>query len=104
ALKIDKSFITEMEETIESTGFMIAQSVIGLAHNLGVKVVAEGIETAKHLVWLRSFQCDYGQGYFFAKPLNAQQATALVQGQMGWSYVQSHPGSQPEERSLSHWR
>ncbi|PSN13673.1 hypothetical protein C7293_15005 [filamentous cyanobacterium CCT1] len=88
ALKIDRSFVLAMDESSQNTGFAIAQSVVGLAHNLGVKVVAEGIENARHLVWLRSFQCDYGQGYFFAKPLNAEQATALIKGELGWSYTQ----------------
>lgn len=89
ALKIDRSFVSAMDDAAQNTGFAIAQSVVGLAHNLGVKVVAEGIENARHLVWLRSFQCDYGQGYFFAKPLDADNATALVKGELGWSYTQT---------------
>ncbi|PSR17720.1 GGDEF domain-containing protein [filamentous cyanobacterium CCP3] len=95
ALKIDRSFVSAMDDAAQNTGFAIAQSVVGLAHNLGVKVVAEGIENARHLVWLRSFQCDYGQGYFFAKPLNAEKATALVKGEMEWSYIQNAPSRLP---------
>lgn len=79
ALKIDRSFITEMDGESTSTGFTIIQSIIGLAHNLGVKVIAEGIERSRHVAWLRAFQCDYGQGYFFAAPLDATKATELIQ-------------------------
>lgn len=86
ALKIDKSFVSEMDETSENTGFAITQSVVGLAHNLGVKVIAEGIESARHLAWLRNFQCDYGQGYFFAKPLEAKAATTLIERGLAWHY------------------
>lgn len=95
ALKIDRSFVSAMDDAAHNTGFAIAQSVVGLAHNLGVKVVAEGIENARHLVWLRSFQCDYGQGYFFAKPLDADKATALVKGELEWSYTQNNPARLP---------
>ncbi|MGB3202878.1 MAG: bifunctional diguanylate cyclase/phosphodiesterase, partial [Nodosilinea sp.] len=102
ALKIDRSFVLAMDDAAQNTGFAIAQSVVGLAHNLGVKVVAEGVESARHLVWLRSFQCDYGQGYFFAKPLDADKATALVKGELGWSYAQNVPLEPLLGRGLGH--
>jgi diguanylate cyclase (GGDEF)-like protein len=89
ALKIDRSFIIGLDQTASSTGSTIAQSIIGLAHNLGVKVVAEGIEKARHVLWLRTFHCDYGQGFFFAKPLTANQATTLVKGEITWDDLRS---------------
>lgn len=84
ALKIDRSFILEMDNSPDNTGFAIAQAVIGLAHNLGLKVIAEGVESARHLVWLRSFKCDFGQGYFFSRPLEEEKATLLVQKKGNW--------------------
>jgi len=49
-----------------------------LAHNLGMDVVAEGIETTMQLAQLRGRRCEYGQGYFFSKPLNRQAAEQLM--------------------------
>lgn len=70
-LKIDKSFVMNMDT--DSSNETIVRSTIELAHNLGLKVVAEGIET--ELVWnmLRSYGCDEAQGYFMSKPIPAQE-------------------------------
>ena len=88
ALKIDRSFVASIDKSEETTGFSIIQSIIGLAHNLGVKVVAEGIETARHLIFLQASRCDYGQGYLFAEPLEAKQATTMLEdpSQCQWHY------------------
>jgi diguanylate cyclase (GGDEF)-like protein len=83
ALKIDQSFIDGMDNDATSTGFTIIQSIIGLAHNLGVEVIAEGIECARHVAWLRMFNCDYGQGFYFSKAVTAQQITPLLKAEMG---------------------
>lgn len=68
-LKIDKSFVIDMDK--DANNEMIVRSTIELAHNLGLKVVAEGIET--ELVWnmLRSYKCDQAQGYLMSKPIPA---------------------------------
>ena len=50
-----------------------------LAHNLGMKVVAEGIETKEQLEQIKRLNGEYGQGYLFAKPLTAEQAAALIE-------------------------
>lgn len=79
-LKIDRSFVNaliENEQTNTSTS-EIVRATIALAHNLGMSVVAEGIETAQQLALLKSYGCDYGQGYFFARPLPAVDATELL--------------------------
>jgi EAL domain-containing protein (putative c-di-GMP-specific phosphodiesterase class I) len=66
-MKIDRSFIATM---IENQGSMeIVRAVAGLAHNLGMRTVAEGIETREQLKWLRDLKTDYGQGYLFSKPV-----------------------------------
>lgn len=70
-LKIDQSFVSELltnpyDETIVKT-------IISMAHNLNLNVVAEGIETKEQLVFLQEHLCDEGQGYFFSKPLTATE-------------------------------
>jgi len=77
ALKIDRSFINRMTEHREHAA--IATSIISLAHILGLKVVAEGLETAEQLSMLQACDCDYGQGYYFAKPLPEREIRALLQ-------------------------
>jgi EAL domain-containing protein (putative c-di-GMP-specific phosphodiesterase class I) len=47
----------------------LTSAVIAMAHKLRYKVVAEGVETAEQVAFLQASECDYGQGYFFAKPL-----------------------------------
>lgn len=71
-LKIDQSFVRWMH--IDEQSLSIVCSVIGLAHNLGMRVVAEGVEEREHLVKLKNLDCDYGQGYLFAMPLDQDDA------------------------------
>lgn len=75
-LKIDRSFIHQIDEQAE--GFAIVRAIVTLAENLGLSVVAEGIETAQQVAQLQNLQCGYGQGYFFSKPLNQQAAETLL--------------------------
>ncbi|MBA3515916.1 MAG: EAL domain-containing protein [Pyrinomonadaceae bacterium] len=76
ALKIDRSFVSRMDG-IESDE--IVQTIIMLARNLGVEVIAEGVETREQLARLKALQCPYGQGYFFFKPMDVEAAGVLVQ-------------------------
>ncbi len=66
-LKIDKSFVMRMDE--EEGDAVIVRSIIDLAHNLGLKATAEGVETGAVWSRLQSLGCDTGQGYFFARPI-----------------------------------
>jgi EAL domain-containing protein (putative c-di-GMP-specific phosphodiesterase class I) len=66
-LKIDRSFVVNMSEA-GGTGDTI-RTILLLAENLGMEVVAEGIEKKEQLVELQSLHCDYGQGYYFSPPL-----------------------------------
>ncbi|KAB1990923.1 EAL domain-containing protein, partial [Haemophilus parainfluenzae] len=69
-LKIDKSFIDHLEEAQPLTeDFTIVNAIINLAANLNLEVVAEGIETAEQMIYLRQHRCLYGQGYYFSRPL-----------------------------------
>ncbi len=75
-LKIDRSFVCRMNARGENSE--IAQTIIQLAHNLGIRVVAEGIETAEQLEQLKKMGCEYGQGYFLSKPVDGRQVQALL--------------------------
>ena len=75
-IKIDKSFIIDMVGN--ATDMTIVKSAIGLAHNLGLKVVAEGIENTHTKTALQELACDIGQGYYYSRPLNAEALTRLA--------------------------
>jgi EAL domain-containing protein (putative c-di-GMP-specific phosphodiesterase class I) len=68
-LKIDRSFVSEMLSNAESRE--IVKTILSLASNLGMEVVAEGVETAEQVSLLHSLGCGYAQGYFFSRPLDA---------------------------------
>jgi diguanylate cyclase (GGDEF)-like protein len=75
-LKIDRSFISRLGTSTNNTE--IVQTMFSLAHNLGMKVIAEGVETREQLSSLQTMQCDYVQGFLFAKPVNSLEAGALL--------------------------
>lgn len=75
-LKIDKSFVLHMDE--DANDEVIVRSTVDLAHNLGLKVVAEGVETAQVLEELGAIGCDSIQGYFISKPLPADALEAWL--------------------------
>lgn len=77
-LKIDKSFVSEISGPSPQTA--IVASIVGLAHNLGVGVVAEGVEDEAQAEVLRRLACSEGQGYLFSRPVPAEQATTLIDG------------------------
>ncbi|NET09262.1 MAG: EAL domain-containing protein [Symploca sp. SIO2B6] len=81
-LKVDRSFVSRMENGEEDAE--IVKTIITLGHNLGMAVVAEGVETASQLSMLRELQCEYGQGYFFAKPMSAKDAAELLERSPQW--------------------
>ncbi|PCH60482.1 MAG: hypothetical protein COC05_04380 [Gammaproteobacteria bacterium] len=69
-LKIDRSFLDKVNQ--DSNAAALASAIIALAHSLGKKVVAEGVETIEQLQFLRDRHCDQAQGYYYAQPLSAQ--------------------------------
>lgn len=76
-LKIDRSFVSQMRPNNENSE--IVRTIITLARNLSMEVVAEGIETEDQLGQLKALACDYGQGYLLSKPVTAEAASALLQ-------------------------
>ena len=77
ALKIDKSFIQDI--TTDEADRELVSATIVMAHALGLKVVAEGVETASQLDILRRFGCDFAQGYLFARPMPAEELGAYLE-------------------------
>ena len=77
-LKMDRSMIKGLDEVPENRA--VVSATIGLAHALGLRVVAEGVETAGELEELRSMGCDLAQGYYWHKPSSPEKTTELLAG------------------------
>lgn len=75
-IKIDRSFISSIQTS--PSDWALCEAIIVMGHKLGMKVVAEGIETKAQLDLLRSAGCDYGQGYWFSKPVPAEDFEKLL--------------------------
>ncbi|MEA2735887.1 MAG: hypothetical protein QOE14_2338, partial [Humisphaera sp.] len=75
-LKIDCSFVREMD--LDSTKKPIVEAIVTLGHSLGMKVVAEGVESDAHVAYLRDLGCEFLQGFHFSRPLPAEKAATYV--------------------------
>jgi diguanylate cyclase (GGDEF)-like protein len=75
-LKIDRSFISTMNQSDEN--LQIVKTIVTLAGNLGLEVIAEGVETEEQLNQLRLLKCQYAQGFLFSKPMDAEQADLFI--------------------------
>jgi EAL domain-containing protein (putative c-di-GMP-specific phosphodiesterase class I) len=75
-LKIDKSFVLRMEASEDDA--VIVRSTIDLGHNLGLKVVAEGVETVETWGQLQKLGCDIAQGYYLSRPMPAAEVTDII--------------------------
>lgn len=75
-LKVDRSFVSRMKPSGENSE--LVRTIVTLGQNLGLDVIAEGVETEEQLTQLRTMGCKYGQGYYFSKPLDSERATALI--------------------------
>jgi diguanylate cyclase (GGDEF)-like protein len=81
-LKIDRSFIGRIGEAAEN--IEIVRTIVSLAENLGMEVVAEGVETLSQLTQLRKLNCRYGQGYLFSRPVDPESVTSWISRQPHW--------------------
>ncbi len=77
SLKIDQSFVQDV--SVSQDDAAIVTAIIALGHSLGLKVVAEGVETVEQLTFLRKMKCDEMQGYLFSRPVPAAEMTRLLQ-------------------------
>jgi len=79
-LKIDQSFIAQREDAGAGAegGSSILRSIVGLARELGLEVVAEGVETARDAQWLKDIGCEYAQGYYFSPALPRGDVLAYI--------------------------
>jgi CheY-like chemotaxis protein len=96
-LKIDISFIREVTTDPESAA--IARSIIAMGHNLNLRVIAEGIETAGQLAYLRSHGCDEMQGFFFRRALPAEEFEVLLREDRRLE-IPAHNGSRTDKTLL----
>ncbi len=78
ALKIDRSFVKDLSENNDDAA--ICSAIIAMAHQLGLQVIAEGIETEEQLEYLRKNGCDMGQGFLLGKPMTASDFASAVKG------------------------
>lgn len=81
-LKIDRSFVGRIGEAAEN--IEIVRTIVSLAENMGMEVVAEGVETLSQLSQLRKLNCQYGQGYLFSRPVDAESVTAWISKKPHW--------------------
>jgi diguanylate cyclase (GGDEF)-like protein/PAS domain S-box-containing protein len=80
SLKMDRAFVSRIMEDDE-----IIRTILTLGRNLGLKMVAEGVETAEQVKRLQELGCEFAQGYYFSVPITAQEATDLIAAKHSWS-------------------
>ena len=75
-LKIDRSFVNQIQSG--NRKYHVVDTIVALSQQLGLSVIAEGIETTQQLEWLQQLGCEFGQGYLFSKPLPAAEIDRTV--------------------------
>ena len=91
-LKIDRSFVGRIGEADEN--FEIVRTIVSLADNMGMEVVAEGVETLSQLMQLRNLKCQYGQGYLFSRPVDADSVNTWISHKPSWQETLYPPTNQ----------
>jgi len=104
ALKIDRSFISLLDSATSNPE--IAQTVVTLAHELGMAAVAEGVETESQLRQLRDLGCEFGQGFLLSVPLDSLSVTEMLteihDGKNPFEVIKAKTGSLSQAALLSH--
>jgi EAL domain-containing protein (putative c-di-GMP-specific phosphodiesterase class I) len=80
ALKIDQSFVRQISDSPSDTS--IVSAIISMGQSLKLRVIAEGVESAQDMAFLKAQNCDEGQGFYLSRPVCARQFAALHQKQM----------------------
>jgi len=97
-LKIDRSFVSRIgvgEKNLE-----IVRAIIGLAHSLGMTVIAEGVQTAEELAHLCALGSEWAQGFYFSRPVDAITAQKLLESSQTWQvYESGRPNDGPSDKS-----
>jgi diguanylate cyclase (GGDEF)-like protein len=96
-LKVDRSFVQHMDDADDA---VIVRAIIALGHNLGLKVLAEGVETDEQVAFLRANGCDELQGYLVSKPVSAWQMTKLLVSGEAPSAAQDCPPTRDVQQAL----
>jgi EAL domain-containing protein (putative c-di-GMP-specific phosphodiesterase class I) len=78
-LKLDKSFVSNLET--DANDRALSEAIVVMAHKLGIRVVAEGVENEAQRAILKKIDCDYAQGYLFARPMSADKFERLLQNE-----------------------
>lgn len=81
-IKIDRSFIEDL--ALGSQKYEILNLITKFGHNMGLSLVAEGLENTKHIDLIQSLEIESGQGFYYSRPVNVETATAMVQGHIPW--------------------
>jgi EAL domain-containing protein (putative c-di-GMP-specific phosphodiesterase class I) len=84
-LKIDRSFMNTL--SVRRDYLAVVNAIISLAKHMGMKLIAEGIETADQIVLLQSMDCDFAQGYFFSKPADAAAAETFIENRVKQAFA-----------------
>ncbi len=84
-LKIDQTFVSQLSD--KSQNLALCEAIIVMAHKLELKVIAEGVETNDQYRILRDMGCDFGQGYYFGKPMTTQSLELLLDGKQSSSLM-----------------
>ncbi len=88
-LKIDRSFVSNLE--VKDSRIAIVRTIVTLGHELGIEVVAEGIETTYQMQFLKALGCHYGQGYYFSRPVELKTLTNYLETKVSSSSSQQFP-------------
>jgi len=96
-LKIDRSFVADLDHH-EQTGWAIARTIVELGHNLGLKVVAEGVERAEHVAMLRNLGCYEAQGFGYARPMAVGDLADWLAGSGGMAATAFDEGGPSSQR------
>src|SRR3546814_1221359 len=97
-LKIDRSFVSDVAHLSDDAALVAA--IVSLGRNLGIKVVAEGVETPEQAMTLGAQGCEYGQGFLFCRPTPSEEIPALLRGWRSdpqWA----EPPSRPHDRAAA---